>query len=55
MERSELLDLRKIVFDEYKSRIQLGEFDANSKTIQVCLEALVKLTDHLLIEAKKKK
>ncbi len=55
MDREDLLKIRKTVFDEYKTRVQLGEFDANSHSITVCLQALVEILNHLLQEVKKKK
>lgn len=50
MERESLLKLRQEVFAEYSDRVKLGEFDANSKSISVCLHAIVELITHLLQE-----
>jgi hypothetical protein len=52
--RDELLDLRKRLFEEYKYREQLGDFDANASVIRLCLEALVLLTQAVIKDQKKK-
>lgn len=55
MDREELLGIRRQLFDEYDNRVKLGEFDANSKAISLCLKSLIELTNHCLEELKKKK
>lgn len=55
MDREDLLEIRKRVYDEYVERVKLGEFDVNAKSITICLQSLVEITNHLLEEAKKRK
>jgi len=50
-----MLTLRTALFETYKGRVQLGEFDANSGVILAALHALIEIMDHMLIEMKKKK
>ena len=55
MTREELLHLRRTVYEEYKKRVQLGEFDANADAIRLCLHSIVDLINHSLeIERKRK-
>lgn len=54
MTREEMLNLREIVYKEYKKRVDLGEFDANAGAIQLCLHTLVDIINHTLEEMKKK-
>ncbi len=53
MDKKELLETRKIVYEQYKLRTELGEFDANSNAIQLCLKTLVELINHAIEEARK--
>lgn len=53
MTREEMLSLREEVYTEYKKRVALGEFDANSGAIQLCLHTLVDLINHTLEDMKK--
>lgn len=53
MDREELLGVRRLAYDEYKKRKDLGDFDANSEAIRLCLHSLVEITTHLLEELKK--
>lgn len=55
MTREELLNLRTALFDEYKTRIALGEFDANSGVILKCLNGLLEILTHLIEMQKKSK
>jgi len=55
MDREDLLETRQRVFDEYKERVRLGEFDVNAKSFVVILMAQMDIINHLLEDMKKKK
>lgn len=55
MDRKELLEMRREVFDEYSERKRLGEFDTNAKSITLNLKATIEVIDHLLEELKQSK
>lgn len=48
MDRKELLEIRQEVYQMYEKRKALGEFDANSEAILLCIKTLVNLMDHEL-------
>jgi len=48
MDRKELLNIRDAVYRSYEERKALGEFDANSKAILLCIKTIVNLIDHEL-------
>lgn len=53
MNSKEALDLRELVYKEYKNRVQLGEFDANSHAIQLLLHTTVDILNHILEQTRK--
>jgi hypothetical protein len=55
MNRESLVGLRRTVYEEYRKRVQLGEFDTNAGSILLCLHTLVDVLDHTLEEMKKAK
>lgn len=54
MNRQELLEVRKNLFDLYAEKKRLGEFDAHATTITEILKILIDLTDHSLDQMKAK-
>lgn len=53
MDREELLGMRKMAYDELEARTKLGDFDANSPAIRLCLTLLVNLINNELIRQKR--
>lgn len=48
MDRQQLLGIREKILNEYLHRKALGDFDANSEAIRMCLETLIELVNHEL-------
>ena len=53
MTREELVQLRKTLQIKNDDLKRIGDFDASAATVRLCVESLLKLTDHALEKAKK--
>ncbi len=48
MTREDLDELREKLFEAYKQRVALGDYDVDAGTLRACVLTLYRIVDHLL-------